>query len=465
MNFATSSELLRKQVAKQLEMQDAISPQQQRMIADRLISLEFDRNFYSGSLNSEFNKSQFNPSYLSRFASLTKGTFFTLYATISIWLKRKIENPKSPDCLVYALPEELVTSHASSSEVRDYLSLHLLDLGHSEPEIIYVQSRKKKIDSTEGMICVRDIGIALLPFCNLDKHAITKKIWKNYVTWLRISRRNSEILNIGAEFIIDSISFENYPAANIKSLITTQSVLLCPPIAFQYFPNAIKVMIWYSDNSQQIKIRGDKNALSHDYSYLDQQAIDVHLVWTESWARILREYSGKEVRAVGPILFKRFTELTPGKKAWEKNGKILVFDVTPKKFLGDTSNYYNDRNAREFIEDILEASNSIEPGLRIDLKPKREYSNSDSAIYLEFLKTHSSRLRILSSRLDLAELVQNYELVICIPFTSPAIISKRLGVETFFYNPSFAYEIGPTYEGIHVVTGRQSLVSYLHQFR
>lgn len=464
MNFATKSELLRTQVAMRLAMHQAISSQQQHMISNRLMSFEFDKNFYSGDLNSEFKTSPFNPTLHSIFTSFAKGTFFTIYATLSIWIKKKIDDNKSPDCLVYALPEELVTSHASTSELREFLSIQLVNIGQSKPESIFVQSRNKKFDSAKGILCVRDIGIAMLPFCKLGKLAITKKLWKNYGTWLRLSRQNPEILNIGSEFIVDSISFGINKAPTIKYLITTQSVLLCPPIAFHYCQDALKVMIWYSDNSQQIKGNDGQSITNFDYSYLKQKTIDIHLVWTETWAKILRENGETEVRVVGPILFKKLVDLSSSKKTHQKNRKILVFDVTPKKFLSDTSNYYNDRNAREFIEDIMEASKSSKLNFKIDLKPKREYSKSDSKSYLDFLKANSRRIRILSSSQDIVRLVQNYDLVICIPFTSPAIVSKTLGVETIFYNPSTSYQLEHAYEGIHVVSGRQSLINYLHRF-
>jgi polysaccharide biosynthesis PFTS motif protein len=240
--------------------------------------------------------------------------------------------------------------------------------------------------------------------------------------------------------------------------------MLCLPSAVDRFKDALKVMFWYSDNSRQIKGIDFRSDEEIDYSYLELHSIDIHCVWTESWATILRNHSHGEVIVIGPILFRNLAFCSRPSNKRSGLVKCLVFDVTPKQALSNSNNFYKEDNVISFMQDILESFESMEVQARIDLKPKRSYTKLDSRKYLEFLKENSDKFNLLSPIQDIPKLMEDYDLIVCIPYTSPAIIGKYLGVRTIFYSPTSDFILQEEYEKIPVIVGHQALLSELAGF-
>ena len=97
----------------------------------------------------------------------------------------------------------------------------------------------------------------------------------------------------------------------------------------------------------------------------------------------------------------------------------------------------------------------------IKLKPKREYSSGDSLTYQDFLKSQNSNIHVLRWDTSIVNEILKSDLVICIPFSSPALISKYLGVPTFFYTPSLEFNLEEKHEGISVIEGIEELQLFL----
>lgn len=217
---------------------------------------------------------------------------------------------------------------------------------------------------------------------------------------------------------------------NSLDLVTTQSSLLKVPSAFKVNNAPRRIMAWYSTNSKPIyasddKIRKELNiSASKDY-------ISEHWVWNQEEVDFL-EYQGlKNVIAVGPVLFQE----TKMEKKDSNKFVITYFDVTP---LSGGKGFYSEENTILILNAIfrlVETLNSKYPGItEIQVKPKRRYSKLHSKAYISQL-VHSSkaqRIRKLPSSANLFEIVSKSDLVLAIPFTSPAILAKELSVKSFF---------------------------------
>jgi polysaccharide biosynthesis PFTS motif protein len=378
----------------------------------------------------------------------------------------KRDNFQPPDCLVYGLPDEIIKGNSSSKDLHKFIASQISLTGPPPPVNLLVQSRTLKgLHSIEGVRYVRDIGTTLLDFSNLNRFQLTFKILKNLSKWLYFALGRPEITFIGREYIIESIFAGSKLECKINYLITTQSTMLCLPSSFDHFPEALKIMFWYSDNSQQIKTAHFDPQETTDYTYLEENSINLHFVWTESWATILRRYTSAEVRVIGPIIFKQILR-TPKKIANKplNPARCLIFDVTPKQALSASGNFYAVENVMRFVSDILETLKSMPINTQIDLKPKRPYTKMDSKEYIEFLAANSSQFRLLSPIQDIQELIVKYDLVICIPYTSPAIIAKHLDVSTIYYSPNSDFRLEQIYEDIRVTEGRDELLRALNGF-
>jgi polysaccharide biosynthesis PFTS motif protein len=165
--------------------------------------------------------------------------------------------------------------------------------------------------------------------------------------------------------------------------------------------------------------------------------------------------------SIGPIIFRDLSQF--GKSAKQKSYQVktvTVFDVTPKMNAGKEA-FYSDSVMINFIRDIRIAINSKYPSALIRLKPKRQYSSEDSFRYQEFLESHSSDLEILEWDSDIVAEILKSDLVVCIPYSSPALISKYLGVPTIFYSPTSDFNLEQTHEGVSVILGLNELQLFL----
>ena len=84
--------------------------------------------------------------------------------------------------------------------------------------------------------------------------------------------------------------------------------------------------------------------------------------------------------------------------------------------------------------------------------------------YRDFLKSQTSNIKMLMWDCSIVNEILNSDLVICVPFSSPALISKHFGVPTVFYSPSVDFHLGQINEGILVIQGLGVLQLFLKKF-
>lgn len=269
---------------------------------------------------------------------------------------------------------------------------------------------------------------------------------------------DKHFLFIGPEYIIDLNAFSETRKYKSEILITTQSQILKLPISFKILTNAKKLMFWYSNNSKPIILKSERQAQLSDYSYLFNKHIDIHLVWTSEWARELAEITTKQVFAIGPIIFKRLDSRKVNITLKKTEKIVTVFDVTPKERAFSKS-FYSTFNMINFIKSIISAVDESNHKLAIQLKNKRRFKREDSKIYKKFLKTVKNRITIISPDSDVERVVLESDLVICVPYTSPALIAQKYKIPVIYYWPSDDYLLEKEIDGIRIIIGKEDLVA------
>lgn len=439
-------------------------PEILHFLTDKLMVSEFNATrLNKKSQQKDFPLHIFQISVSESLRSLLRGLGVTIYAVTLIFKSSKLRGAQSFTLgAIYALPLNSILLNTSDSDIEDYFDAKIHQLGLEPPDHYYVQTdTKRKTNRNSRISYVRHIGSSVLPLSHQKKSKIILKLLRNLFKWLYISISMPEFLVIGPQYIIDAISFDENSDLQFKYIITTQSTMLCPPIASRFRNDSTKIMFWYSDNSQELRPRKSIDFDEVDYSYLKENIFDFHFVWTQSWAFILKKYSEGKVIVDGPILFNLIKVRNLPKKVEKLSLKVLLFDVTPMKSLESSSHIYNLKSAYNFINDIVEAVNRISNASQIDLKPKRNFSPIHSSKYIEFLENKSEKLNLLAPNQDLPNLILQYDIVICIPFTSPALIAKFLGINTIYYFSNNDFELPLFYEDIPVIIGRDNLSKYL----
>jgi polysaccharide biosynthesis PFTS motif protein len=194
-------------------------------------------------------------------------------------------------------------------------------------------------------------------------------------------------------------------------------------------------MIWYSTNSDLIyKKKSIVFNIHRNYLALDR--IDRHLVWDNCAKTNLAKLTTKKIYICGSLLF--YPRVKPNRMQDDKSFRVLLFDVTPQE---DTSNddFPNPNQAmntiREIvkvIEDLKLESNKV---MKLFIKPKRTYQKYHSSEYVQYIRVlHKQRkLKLLNHTENLYKVINSADLVICFPWTSPAVIARELGVESVYY--------------------------------
>lgn len=123
-----------------------------------------------------------------------------------------------------------------------------------------------------------------------------------------------------------------------------------------------------------------------------------------------------------------------------KNKKIVtIFDVPPKNLftksqLVNSYNHYSFNFCSRFLNDILEVLKN--KNIIIIIKIKRDYQNIDLRYKNLILKLKKIKnIKLFYDEISAECLVENSNLTISSPFTSTALISKRLNKKTIYYNP------------------------------
>jgi hypothetical protein len=461
MQYDQVRELLR---GKLLDFLKKVEPDAEpiaNLLADKLMALQFSRFLSKENTNLNFNRPDFNyhQKFQRRILLLARTIGITLFACLKICFLRNIDSrPKLVGSLVYGVSKEHYTGTSDIESLGSYFDQHLEIIGLTPPDFYLIQTGSLFANREFGKVkMVPYIAVEMLKYQSIPRRVQVSNLCKRLLSLIRLSMALPEILEIGPDYVIDHSVFSNVSQSEIRSLITTQSQMLVLPIAFYQEICLDRLMFWYSDNSTQIQSLEAEEQIPPDYSYLIQNRISTHYVWTKSWANLLKTFTLAKVLVVGPILFKTLQESHIKLKLQSNSFKnILVFDVTPKKLASRDSIYYS-TNMQQFLNDLVEVVQDINPFAVLTLKPKRRYHHTDDLDYIQLVKSLRSKINLLPPTQDLVKLIHNSDLVICVPFTSPALLAKSMGKQVLYYYPNPQFKLPPEYEGIQVISGNKNL--------
>jgi polysaccharide biosynthesis PFTS motif protein len=392
---------------------------------------------------------------------ILKTSSLTLYALSKIIFSRRVKATDDGIALVYSLPFDHIPKANKKNQVSDFIDKKLLAHNIDLPSSYLIQSGKllnRKNTNREKYVTY--IGIEILIQLKASKLNKLNTVAYNYLKWLRLVCNDNLFLLIGPEFIIDYDAFSKVSKDEYRLLITTQSQILKTPISFKLLIGARKLMFWYSNNSETIKKRSDKKIQDTDYSYLKNDHIDVHFVWTVEWGRVLTKITQKPVFAIGPIIFKELNLENSNYRSINSQRKITVFDVTPKEKAFSES-FYSPDNLIIFIQNIFISANKSNPEVIVQLKNKRKFKKDDSVKYRKFLKSMKGKISFISPKFDMESLILGSDLIICVPYTSPALIAANLNIPAVYYWPDNGYLLKKEIDGIEVLIGAEDLKAFI----
>jgi hypothetical protein len=340
--------------------------------------------------------------------------------------------------------------------------------------------RESRFDNPEGEMIIE--SKSLRRFHYKDRLTITSVPLHLYIFKTPSSKQNEilESMKTGLLIFRDTFSYGRLPSLKALymifetsvwfslrhekfTLITTQSCMHQLPIAFQ-IPNAAfnKKMYWYSINSQPITRKGfvgKRTIFNSDLS----RCVDMHYVWDLNSKSFLESNGIDNVSAVGSILF-----VEPKSVEFEFRAfNVAYFDITP--FENPDTYYTIERmctNLSKLIEVVRQMNLESQIEINLLLKPKRKTSKSHSRRYIEMVELFEKEgnLQVVRPEINLYGFISKVDCVIGVPFTSPVVVGRELGVASGyidFYKDD--YLIPEIQNGFPVILDELELMSWIKE--
>lgn len=379
--------------------------------------------------------------------------FSTLYFLIMPKLKSTTQFN-----LIYGLSSEMIFRQSREIQCDKFFSKVNSKL-YSSKSVALIQLfnfnfRIKR--SKENYKVVLYIPLYLLRTQGISKLQLIKNLSKRFQLWRSMYKKSPCAILFGPEIMLDSNPLIDLKGIN--SISTTVSQWGVQPYFFHKLNKIPKNFYWYSNNSTPL-VNSEFGTSNVELSYLRLIKANHHFVWTDSFGKLINEFVDVNYTVVESILF-----YIPGEQNFKKLYDILIFDLTPHKFYESTS-YYSNSNCVKFISDILKAVDildSLENPITLALKPKRKYTKFHSREYIKIIKSlpYKQGVKLIDPGHDIFELIKSANLVVVIPFSTPALLAKRLGVKTCYYNPDPRYKFRKMVDGVSVLSTVEELVDY-----
>jgi hypothetical protein len=258
----------------------------------------------------------------------------------------------------------------------------------------------------------------------------------------------------------------------IRDVIFTNSNYDSQPLWFWALPNRTysSHIVWYSQNHFPISYEDESQVVP--FPNLRYIRADVQWVWSEGFKDFLSGLCPKcSYKVVGPIVWHLRTRLIQTRG---KTKKITLFDVTPiteeaeKKF-GLLRNLFSEKNVSMFIQDTVDVAEALsqETGIEIEvvLKHKRLHTNIHSSEYIQKISylVDAGAIKLIEPSYNLYDLILDSDVVIVFPYSSAIYLSKKLGKEAFWYDPTTTLEWKHGILEFPLVKGKNSLAKQIRK--
>ena len=235
----------------------------------------------------------------------------------------------------------------------------------------------------------------------------------------------------------------------IEAVVITNSNYSSQPLWMSDLPGRrfLTHLVWYSQNTVPLVYADEP--IKVNIPNFRHMRIDVSWVWTDAYAAYLRTMSiPGDIHVVGPILW-----YLPPVSAVPKDASddimFTVFDVTPVKdavaeSIGLLGNYYSTETMTQFVEETLSVCRELEVRtgrrVRLSLKHKRSYNpRLHDPRYIDLISRLSASgggLELIPFETNMYALLANSDLVIVVPYSSPAYVASSRGAHAVYFDPT-----------------------------
>ncbi len=261
------------------------------------------------------------------------------------------------------------------------------------------------------------------------------------------------------------IHYSNYNSFPKKVLFNNSDYIYRPLWTFAFDKNITEVILYfYSTNCETFKSPS---------GYVKQQNFwhlcnwDIYYVWDDyQYDFIIRNISyPSKIQIVGIVDFQNSS--IPFKIINTNSIKIAVFDVQPTRSswyqtLGIDIEYYVPNVVNSFNNDIFETLSKF--NIDIFFKGKRHIGSLADKFYQKNLSkwSKSNKINILDPDISARQIIENCDIVISMPFSTPSVIAKLLNKTTYYYDPTGIIQIDDrASHGVQIIRNKEQLFNII----
>lgn len=416
-------------------------------------NLLFKQFFYSRLINNEFNK---------KIIEAKKSKKKLSYPLPKVWIeiiekegyKVSYINPLSFSVLklkmiIKALKTVLCSFPCKHEQKKDFIYVHNLNLKNSIKNnkfdffkwiLNLINSDIKQVFVNRGSSKIID------EHCKITKKNIFKceslvffiKLLKFYFLFILKFLKNDNVICLVNEII--KLEILKNKSLLPKDVFVDHSEAIYKPIWTYYLEslNINCIVFFYSTNSLPIVLKESEaenidNFVTHGWELLNWNE---YFIWNNYQKKFLDMFiksQNYKTRVTGPIPYESINQ----KITFKKKNIISVFDITPfdPAFFSTLSlpyQYYSYEIVKKFYDDICNLK--LKNDFQIIFKSKR-ISNKTDQRYKNYLQDLRKRYDFYNE-VSVFELISESKKIICMPFTSPAVIAKEMGKNVIYYDPS-----------------------------
>ncbi|HEV8646191.1 MAG TPA: hypothetical protein VGR01_11555 [Burkholderiales bacterium] len=371
------------------------------------------------------------------------------YSLLSLMLAVRTRTGRRRATLVYGVGADDIIRGGNDAEFLAYCdSGPIAPLRDSSVLIVQLSARTERSPGAKAFYARSPLH-ALCLFAGLGPADALRLACLHIAAFARLVRLAvavPSLLLLARDFAEDATASVLNGAGLLEAVVLTNSNYSSQPLWMRPKPGRkFRVhMVWYSQNIRPLLRKSDPELTA----YPAHRLIRADVMWV--WTRAFADYLGRigiraDMQNVGPVLWRLPVQFPQEPRV---DPLIAVFDVTPvteaEAFrLGELDNYYSLATAQKFLQDIAEATESTATQTgrraRIALKHKRgKVVNRDQKYFrfIEELIAKHGNLVVVPAQNSLYQMIENCDLVVAIPYSSPAYVASHLGKPCLFYDPT-----------------------------
>ena len=391
------------------------------------------------------------------------------YLAVALLNKSKQSSDILKFHLFFGLPQSLLDSKDGLDSFFDFLERHHLIASRNEE--VLVLSPQKYVGKGAGLSVHTSSNLAIYVFKhslnNREKTRVFSKYTIQLFTFLISLFSNPGRFVLASEHLDHTLFAYPECAKRIATLNVTQTMLLYSPIIFELsiFQHTPRNMWWYSANNIPFEFKDGSNT-SFDSSIYIQPSINGNYVWSSEQIDFISDVTGQKCEALGSILF--YLMEPPSIHFVNHKLIITIFDVTPYSN-ANMSDFYTFDSCSRFLLEIIKVVNDIKKELGVEVliqvKGKRQRSSNHDPRYFDLLESlaRCSSIVLLSENVNLYNLIHESDVVVSIPFTSPAFVAKELDTPSCYFFGGNDFYLPDFRDGVPVFTTVSSLSEFFRK--